>query len=587
MTIKMEQIFRMFFVFFFLSGNNNTIAQIVGGKHYTDSLILLSESQDIPDTLRTRLYIDIGIALKEADNELAWKYMELGSRGARNTSNPWLISRSIMLEVTLTGLKGDAEKLRELALKYEPELLRYGYPVPISSLYNELARAAYKSGDYSLAGELFSRVVETGRKFKLHKLELVALINLGAMYETQGRYREMRDQMLIVLSLARQYNCPEEVDHAHINLGYAEYQLKNYGTAMEYLKGVIPILEAKNNKLRLSYCYGSLAACLKDIGRYEEAIEYARKSAEIRKIMNDDSGYARALINLGEVQMRLSMLDSAEYSLKLSIEKSKKLNARLILVEAYKLLAGLYAEKGNFLSAYDTQLKHIALKDSVYRIEKDEKLNQQLNLLKASQTDSLARSVNMGIESGKKEADILFILFLIALGLTGAASYYLSVFSAKKIPSGIAGYDEGHTRYHELILELESRNRQLREELLETKQAIHQLETEHQQAVSDSIEALREIARRAGDTENSWNEFMLLFSRVYPLFFEQLKHLYPALTPNELRFCAFLKIGLAQSDIASALHISTESVRKARYRLYRRMGLQSDLELLTLVENLI
>jgi tetratricopeptide (TPR) repeat protein/DNA-binding CsgD family transcriptional regulator len=558
-----------------------------GQNHVADSLIALSERTDLPDTARTRLYLQIGIALKESDMDLAWKYLKAGSAKARAASDPSLISQFIMLELTLTGLKGNPVELQELARKYESELLGYGYPIPISCMYNELARVAYKSGDYSKAGELFSKVAETGRKHKLHRVELVALINLGAMFETQGRFAEMRDQMQLVQNLAKEYNCPDELNLATINLGYSEYSLKNYGTAMDYFRSVIPALEKSDNKLRLAYCFGCMANCLKDLGKFEEAKSYAHKCISMREKMSDETGLARALIFLGEIQMKLSMTDSAAISLRMAIDRSRKLNARFNLVEAYKLLSELYAQNGDFLNAYQASLQYSSWKDSVYQIEKDEKLDKQFNLMKATQTDSLTRAVKQQIRSGKSEVLYLRLSLLALLALSLGAWWFLkrnkpaSKRDFNDIAAGTA------TKYHDFIQSLESKNRSLQADISAMEMAIRAIEQDRRNSVSGSMESLREIARRTKINESGWDEFMLLFSKLHPLFFAQLKQSYPVLTSNELRFCAFLKIGLTHAEMANALNISTDSIRKARYRLYRRMEFESEQEMINYIDKYI
>ena len=54
---------------------------------------------------------------------------------------------------------------------------------------------------------------------------------------------------------------------------------------------------------------------------------------------------------------------------------------------------------------------------------------------------------------------------------------------------------------------------------------------------------------------------------------------YPILTSNELRICCLIKLGLNNYDLADCLNITTNSVRKARYRIYKKMKLATDKEM--------
>ena len=80
--------------------------------------------------------------------------------------------------------------------------------------------------------------------------------------------------------------------------------------------------------------------------------------------------------------------------------------------------------------------------------------------------------------------------------------------------------------------------------------------------VSDSIK---------GDDE--WTRFKAHFDSVHPDFFTKLKNLSAELTENDLRLCAYLRIGMRAKDIASMLSVSPASVNTNRYRIRKKLGL--------------
>jgi DNA-binding CsgD family transcriptional regulator len=76
--------------------------------------------------------------------------------------------------------------------------------------------------------------------------------------------------------------------------------------------------------------------------------------------------------------------------------------------------------------------------------------------------------------------------------------------------------------------------------------------------------------------DKDWEEFKLYFERVHQDFFGRLKEQYPSLSANELRLCALLKLNLSVKEMASLMGISPESVKMARHRLRKKLGLTSD-----------
>lgn len=70
-----------------------------------------------------------------------------------------------------------------------------------------------------------------------------------------------------------------------------------------------------------------------------------------------------------------------------------------------------------------------------------------------------------------------------------------------------------------------------------------------------------------------WNKFRIHFEQVHPHFFEELQAKHPTLTKNEQRLCAYFHINLSTKEIATLLNIDPASVRRAKTRLYKKMGI--------------
>lgn len=86
---------------------------------------------------------------------------------------------------------------------------------------------------------------------------------------------------------------------------------------------------------------------------------------------------------------------------------------------------------------------------------------------------------------------------------------------------------------------------------------------------------IRLIDRHLTDEED-WKVFETNFNQVHEVFFKKLKTEYPDLTPGDLRLAAYLKMNLASKEIAPLLNISLRGVENKRYRLRRKMELESD-----------
>ncbi|MEN0005684.1 MAG: triple tyrosine motif-containing protein [Bacteroidota bacterium] len=79
--------------------------------------------------------------------------------------------------------------------------------------------------------------------------------------------------------------------------------------------------------------------------------------------------------------------------------------------------------------------------------------------------------------------------------------------------------------------------------------------------------------------DNNWEQLMFHFNEIHEGFFEELKQKYPALTPKDLRLCAYLKMNLTTKEMASLMSVSLRGVEASRYRLRKKLGLGSEVNL--------
>lgn len=90
-------------------------------------------------------------------------------------------------------------------------------------------------------------------------------------------------------------------------------------------------------------------------------------------------------------------------------------------------------------------------------------------------------------------------------------------------------------------------------------------------------EYVQQVNNVIGDSlrnDDEWERFKLHFDSVHPNFFVKLKEASGELTENDLRLCAYIRIGMRAKQIAEMLSVSPDSVNSNRYRLRKKLGLQ-------------
>ena len=78
------------------------------------------------------------------------------------------------------------------------------------------------------------------------------------------------------------------------------------------------------------------------------------------------------------------------------------------------------------------------------------------------------------------------------------------------------------------------------------------------------------------ESDNEWERFAHHFDGVHQGFLTRLKEKHPALSPNDLKLAAYLRMNLSSKEIAPLTGISVRGVEAGRYRLRKKMALRGE-----------
>ena len=96
------------------------------------------------------------------------------------------------------------------------------------------------------------------------------------------------------------------------------------------------------------------------------------------------------------------------------------------------------------------------------------------------------------------------------------------------------------------------------------------------------------IARITKDVDHNkqWEVFETAFDEVHEDFLNRLKARFPTLTPKELRLCAYLRMNISTKEIAPLMNISIRGVEICRYRVRKKLNIDRDTNLTSLIIDL-
>jgi DNA-binding CsgD family transcriptional regulator len=108
---------------------------------------------------------------------------------------------------------------------------------------------------------------------------------------------------------------------------------------------------------------------------------------------------------------------------------------------------------------------------------------------------------------------------------------------------------------------------------------------------SASDEVKKELLQITRDIENNisadadWEQFQYHFDRVHGDFSIRFKAAFPALSPQEVKLSAYLRMNLSSKEIAQLLNISIRGVEISRYRLRKKLHLERNTNLQDFILN--
>lgn len=116
---------------------------------------------------------------------------------------------------------------------------------------------------------------------------------------------------------------------------------------------------------------------------------------------------------------------------------------------------------------------------------------------------------------------------------------------------------------------------QKNELLTKVKKTLKGLDKENlEEAANAELRRLvKQIDKDLASSEE-WSQFEQNFDQVHGNFITRLKEAYPKLTPQEIKFSAYIRMNLNTKEIANLLNISVRGVEIGRYRVRKKLELE-------------
>jgi tetratricopeptide (TPR) repeat protein len=264
---------------------------------------------------------------------------------------------------------------------------------------------------------------------------------------------------------------------------------------------------------------------------------------------------------------------------------SKRQMNRLEEKHALMKMAEGFLEMGNYDSAYHYQVLITAITDSIYINSQTRDLDV-LELRYRYQkriTEQESRILSYELDSTRRRVQIILIVLgsiLVLLLLTFLLLSQRQLLKRRALEQKALRLEKEN-----LSKQVEYKNKELTLNIMHQAQAGELLRTIGKKAKGLRFEGDEENRRiwneilaelRANTNPKKWEDFQVSFKEVDNEFYRNLHLKFPSLTPNELRFAAFLKMNMSTKEISSLTFQSENAIKTARHRLRKKFGLGRD-----------
>lgn len=381
---------------------------------------------------------------------------------------------------------------------------------------------------------------------------------------------------------------------AYGNLCTIYQEMKEYNKALGYCDKAVYYAEQQNYEPYLANNLHKSAELYREMGEMEKARSLYKRTLELDEKADYTFGIAMSHRNLAECFIEEGELDSAFAMLDKGMVYAERSQSLRNLSNYYDLYIEIFQKSSDYEKAFAYLERYTSIRDSVKQLQNQELLTemktrfeteqkeQRIILLEQENKINTIRATAVGISSA---------ILLILGGLLYMANQRNHAQELEMIEK-----DQKLTSYQKELIEADLKSSQLQSEALEKELTNFALQiVEKNEFLISLKDDLAELKRTITDKEakkgindlgkklvsssvltTEREAFEEVVQQTCDGFFQRLESEHDALTDREKRLAALVRIGLSSKEIAQIFNIEPKSVDMYRYRLRKKMNLDSD-----------
>ncbi|MBU2928175.1 tetratricopeptide repeat protein [Winogradskyella psychrotolerans] len=466
-----------------------------------------------------------------------------------------------------------------------------------------IAQTYIKLGDFFSRLELYSEAINNYHAYQniYHTKDTTAVYVENALAQIHLDLKKYSDAQLHAsksLEISEKLLYKKGIANTRAILGSIAEKQGLYNEALKHQNLSLVIFESLKDSKGLAVTYENIGSIHEDLEAFDLAYHYFKKAQSYARHCNTNI-QINILNNLGDVNSKTGQFEKAIAYTNQALERAKQTNNTSQIESAYKDLARTYSELGDFEQAY----KYLNNQSVVNEQELKRKNIEVVSTMEVLHAVKEREAELQLLNKQKQVTEVRQYIILICAGsvilvLIGGFIYW------KKRKQ----HEQHLLEYKQQLLQVDLDKKTAQEAALQREIEIkvasltnYSLNIAHKnKMLSDVSKTLSKLQDRSitlirsklkvitADIEadlanqNEWTELMGYFSQIHPNFFENINKIaLESLSASEMRLSMLLTLNLSSKEVASILHITPDSVRIARYRLRKKLPIDSKDDLLT------
>lgn len=367
-------------------------------------------------------------------------------------------------------------------------------------------------------------------------------------------------------------------------IGIAFHQKNQLDSANFYYLQALELATTNKDTFLIGKCLGNMGRILYSENKFDSAYSLFKTDYQNSKKDSIYNDAAYALEWAAKANLARGNKEGALTEVREAIRLLKLWPNGPYLRDSYHTLTQIFRAMGNYDSAFYYNDRYTLINDSLEK----EIATSSLAISKAKLADETSK-YNIRNLNREKKAQVLYRNIIIA-SIIILSVIALLVVNRQRLKEKIKKekVEQEKLRMEQEIASAKDQLRMFTENIVEKTNLIEKLESQikGKEATTEQQTIITELTQKTILTEEDWNKFKLLFEKIHPGFFLNLKNKFPDITLAEQRMAALTRLRLTTKQIASMLGISVDSVHKSRQRLRQRFQIGSETNLDELVANL-